>query len=103
VLGSLIFSLLAYMAYIVAGRYEEAIAAAKKAVTVAPNDFLTHAELAAAYSLAGREEEARSAAEEVLRINPKYSFNYQKKQLPFKNKGDLEQVTAALRKAGLPD
>jgi adenylate cyclase len=90
-------------AYIGAGRYDEAIAAAKKAVTVAPNDFLSHSTLAAAYSLAGREEEARSAAEEVLRINPKYSLNYIKKQLPFKNKRDLEQFTAGLRKAGLPE
>jgi adenylate cyclase len=90
-------------AYIGAGRYEEAIAAARKSVTLAPNDFLSHSTLAAACSLAGREEEARSAAEEVLRINPKYSLNYIKKQLPFKNKRDLEQFTAAMRKAGLPD
>jgi len=88
-------------AYIGAERYEEAIAAAKKAVAVVPNDFLSYSTLAAAYSLAGREEEARSAAEEVLRINPKYSLNYIKKRLPFKNKGDLEQFTTALRKAGL--
>jgi adenylate cyclase len=93
----------ACMAYIGAGRYEEAIAVAKKAVTLASDDFLAHSVLAAAYSLAGREEEARSAAEEVLRINPKYSLNYIEKQLPFKNKGDLEQFTAALRKAGLPE
>jgi len=93
----------ACMAYIGAGRYEEAIAAGKKAVTVAPDDYLSQSTLAAAYSFAGREEEARSAAEEVLRINPKYSLNYIKKRLAFKNKRDLEQFTAALRKAGLPD
>jgi adenylate cyclase len=90
------------MAYIGAGRYEEAIAAAKKAKTLAPDDFLAHITLAAAYSLAGREEEARIAAEEVLRLNPKFSLDYQAKILPFKNKRDLEHFIAALRKAGLP-
>jgi TolB-like protein/cytochrome c-type biogenesis protein CcmH/NrfG len=84
-------------------RYEEAIAAAKKAVTIAPNDFLSHSELAAAYSLAGREEEARSAAEEVLRINPKFSLEYTAKMAPYKNKRDLERRLNALRKAGLPE
>jgi TolB-like protein/Flp pilus assembly protein TadD len=89
-------------AYIGTERYEEAIAAAKKAVTIAPNDFLSHSCLAAAYSLAGREEEARSAAEEVLRINPKFSLEYQAKMIPFKNKRHLERHLNALRKAGLP-
>ncbi len=91
------------MSYIFVGRYEEAIAAAKNAVTVAPNQFVAHMILAAAYSLAGREEEARSAAAEVLRINPKYSLEYRTKTLPFKNKKDLEHLIGALRKAGLPE
>jgi adenylate cyclase len=84
-------------------RYEEAIAAAKKAVTIAPNDFMSHGCLAAAYSLAGREEEARSAAEEVLRINPKYSLEYIARMAPYKNKRELERRLNALRKAGLPE
>ena len=91
------------MSYFGAGRYEEAIAAAKKAVTLVPNDFLAHVTLSAAYSLADREEEARSAAEEVLRINPKYSINRSVSPLPYKNKGDLEKFITALRMAGLPD
>jgi TolB-like protein/Tfp pilus assembly protein PilF len=90
-------------AYIGAGRYEEAIAAGKKAVTVAPNDFLAHRSLATAYSLAGREEEARSAAEEVLRINPKFSVENFAKKLPFKNLSHKKRAIEAMRKAGLPD
>jgi TolB-like protein/Flp pilus assembly protein TadD len=84
-------------------RYEEAIAAAKKAVTVTPNDFLAHLSLAAAYSSAGREEEARSAAEEVLRINPKFSIKYFGKTFPFKNQSDTDRQITLLRKAGLPE
>jgi len=87
--------------YIGAGRYEEAIAAAKNAVKIAPNDFLAHMMLATAYSVAGREEEAQAAAEEVLRINPKFSLEYFKKIFPFKNEEDLELLIGAMRKAGL--
>jgi len=93
----------AAMAYIGVGKYEEAILAAQKGVTVAPNDFMARAILAAAFSLAGREAEARTETEEVLRINPKYSIEYQAKTLPFKNKRDLEHCIGALRKAGLPE
>jgi adenylate cyclase len=88
-------------AYIGAGRYKEAIAAGKKAVTVAPNDFISHRVLAAAYSLAGREEEARAEAKEVLRINPKFCIRRGKG--PHKNPADDELVKNAWRKAGLPD
>ena len=73
----------------------------KKAVTVAPNDYMSHLWLAGAYSLTGREEEARSAAEEVLRINPKFSLQHYAKTSPYKNKADREHYIGALRKAGL--
>jgi len=91
----------ACLTYIGVGRYEEAIAAAKNAVSVAPNDFFAHIGLSAAYSLAGREEDARSAAAEALRINPKYSIEHAEKRLPFKNKADAKHFFNALRKAGL--
>jgi Flp pilus assembly protein TadD len=50
------------MANIRAGRYEEAIAAGKRAIITSPDDFLAHGALAAAYSLAGLQEEARAEA-----------------------------------------
>ena len=93
----------AYMSYIGAGQYDKAIDAGKKAIAVAPNDFYAHSGLAASYILSGREEEARSAAAEVIKINPKFSVKYLEKTQPFKNKKDLEQLTTAMRKAGLPE
>ena len=54
------------MAYSWVGRYDEAIAAYKKALQRAPNDIITHIELTKTYSWAGRMEEARTQAREVL-------------------------------------
>ena len=93
----------ACMAYIGVGRYEEAIGAGKRAISVGPDDYMSHTALTAAYSLAGREEEARSAAEELLRVDPKFSINVLGKRLAHWNKEFLEQFLAALRKAGLPE
>jgi TolB-like protein/Flp pilus assembly protein TadD len=84
-----------------AGRYEEAIAACKKALNRNPNDLSTHMVLTTAYGLSGREEEARASAAEVLRINPKFSLEYFSRTTPYKSQAYREQVIDALRKAGL--
>ncbi|MGD9076128.1 MAG: tetratricopeptide repeat protein [Desulfobacteraceae bacterium] len=80
---------------------EEAIAALKEALQLAPNDVLTHVFLADTYSRAGRLEEARTEAKEVLRINPKYCIG--RGPGLYKNLADRERVKNARRKAGLPD
>ena len=83
------------------GRYEEAIAACKKALNLNPNDILTHLTLAGAYIRLGREEDARAQAKEVLRINPKFSLEKLVKRLPYKNPADIKRAIETLRKAGL--
>jgi len=88
-------------AYCLAGQYEEAVAAGKKATSLEPNNLIAHAFLAAAYTLHGREEEARIEAAEVLRINPKFSIDHWAKTMPYKNEADRELIIGALRKAGL--
>jgi adenylate cyclase len=88
-------------AYFGAGRYEEAIAAFKKALQQAPDDIVTHGALTSAYSWAGRLEEARAQAAEVLRINPTYSVEHRAKTLPYKNQTDQQRFLDGLRKAGL--
>jgi len=86
------------------GRYEEAIAQAKRATEQEPNDLVAWVVLAASYSLAGHEEEARAAAKEILRINPKFSVaRYQKEASPQKDRTVAKRYCDALRKAGLPD
>jgi len=91
------------MAYFTAHRYEDAIAACKKALNRTPNDLLTHAILTSSYTWAGREEEARSQAAEVLRINPGFSLEKRAKILKYKNQADRDRFLEGLRKAGLPE
>jgi len=83
------------------GRYEEAIAAFKSALTRNPALLPAHVNLAVIYSELGREEEARAEAAEVLRLNPKYSLEVWRQINPYKDPAEVERVVAALRKAGL--
>jgi adenylate cyclase len=66
-----------------AGRFEEAISAYKKAIQRAPDFIRAHIGLGTTYSLMGREKEARAEAEEVLRINPKFSLDLFKTASPY--------------------
>ena len=88
-------------AYRFTGRYEEAIAAFKSALTRNPVLLPAHVNLAVIYSELGREEEARAEAAEVLRLNPKYSLEVWRQINPYKDPAEVERVVAALRKAGL--
>jgi len=92
------------LAYIFTGRYEEGVAACKKAVDIQPNNILSQVALTFAYTVSGREEEARATAAQVLRLDPDFSVaRFAKKTLKYKNKSDTERFVVALRKAGLPD
>jgi adenylate cyclase len=83
------------------GRYEEAIAAYKKALERAPDSLYANLGLAATYSLAGRDKEAHAEASEVLKLQPKFSLERFAKRNPYKNKADTDRLIGALRKAGL--
>jgi len=86
----------------IAGRFEEAVSAFKKAIQLAPDHIPTRVGLATTYSLMGREKEARAEAEEILRINPKFSLDhYAKEWLFFKDQSENDKVFKAMRKAGL--
>ena len=82
------------------GRYEEAIAVAKKAVEQEPKDTIAYMVLASSCQLAGREEEARSKAAEVMKINPEFSSERAVRTLPIRQARADELVEAWL-KAGL--
>ena len=84
------------------GRYEEAAAAARKAVQFSPGFSLCHMVLAAALAKLGRLEEARAAATRVLELQPVFRYS---RQLASVN---CEPTLAAslgeaLRAAGLPE
>jgi adenylate cyclase len=88
-------------AYRLAGRYEEAIAAAKQGVQRGPKSIFSHIALAAACSSAGRDLEAQAAAAEVLKINPNFSLEQFAKTLPYRDRVQVDRYLDVLRKAGL--
>jgi adenylate cyclase len=88
-------------AYYLTGRYEEAIAALKKVLTLNPNHIDAHLCLAASYGESGWEEEAQAEVAAILRISPNYSLLLAKQTWPVKDPAILERHLAALRKAGL--
>ena len=83
------------------GRYEEGIAAIKKALQLAPNYLFAYIILATLYSYAGREAEARAAAAEVQRIDPNFSLIRYAKEIPWKEGPRRDRILDALRQAGL--
>jgi adenylate cyclase len=88
-------------AYLYLEQYAEAIAPAKRHLTISPDGLGAHFILAASYSALGQEEQARAEAAEVLRINPKFSLEVVRQTFPLKDRTLLERIIAALHKAGL--
>ncbi len=86
-----------------AGQYEEAIKAYKKALHLNPKDSLSKPGLAVAYSLLGREEEARAMASEFLMMRPRFSVKQWAMGAPYKNRADIALFADTMRKIGLPD
>ena len=87
-------------AYCTMERYEEAMAALKRALTRSPDHYGIHLMLAIIYSEIGQEEEARAHVGEALRVNPQLSLEDLRQRLPA---ALPERVIDALRKAGLPE
>ena len=81
--------------YRLAGRYEEAIAAQKRAIARNPDTPVqsAHLELAVIYSELGREEEAQAEAVEVLKINPHFSLEVARQIWPYKDPAVLERIS----------
>ena len=90
-------------AYLVAGQFDDAVAALRERIRLAPKTDLSRAFLASALGHLGTIEEARSVWNELKDINPKYSLDEHLARLPFQNHADLEGIKQGLAKAGLPD
>jgi adenylate cyclase len=63
-------------AYLFKKQHEQAIAAAKRAIALAPNDAEGFAWLGATLNFAGRPEEAIGLLKKAMRLNPRYPYNY---------------------------
>ena len=88
--------------YYYLGRYDEALALLKRAVTHWPNHLPTRAYLAAIYTELGQETAAQAEVAEILRITPNYSLE-QEARYPYKDPTYGERVRNHLRKAGIPE
>jgi tetratricopeptide (TPR) repeat protein len=83
------------------GRYEEALTAFRRVLTLYPNHVATHRQLAVVYSELGREEEARAEGAVVLRLAPGSSLEVLRQRFPYKDPALVKRYLDGLRKAGL--
>ena len=84
------------------GRYEEAIQSLTRRITRDPKTDISRVLLASSYGHLGRIAEARFEWAEALRVNPRYSLEYRKQILPYKEQVDLNDFVQGLRRADLP-
>jgi adenylate cyclase len=89
--------------YFYLNRREDAVRELKRSLAFNPRMFYAHRFLAVVYVEMGRMEEARAAIKEARRLNPRISISFLERQLPFKNREDVERQLRALRKLGFPE
>ena len=87
--------------YFNVGKYEEAIAAYKKALKLSPTNAVAYKGLAVSYAHLGHIEEARAALQEALKLDPKFSLQRYPEMAPWKERTTTERWLDGFRKAGL--
>ena len=93
-------------AHFYAGRHDEALAWAKKALREQPDHAVNPVALrlaAASCALAGRDEEAKRLIARLLEIDPALRMSTLKNLRPPTRLPDPKKFADALRKAGLPE
>ena len=88
------------MAFIELRRFDEAIAAGKKALHHNPSFSATYWCLASAFAHLGRDAEAREAAARLLEVDPAFTISA---RMGRRRQSDLKLLIEGLRKAGLPE
>ncbi len=89
------------VAYVLMGRYQEAVPLLLAHLATYPNAMGGHWYLVVAYSELNRPEQARAEALELLRIIPHFSVDTWKESAPFRDRAFTKRADADLRKAGL--
>src|SRR6266851_5285202 len=88
-------------AYVVMGRYADAIPIFKAFFVLQPNGVWEHVWLAIAYTELGREQEARAEALEIMRLSPRFTLKAEKERMALQDQTLEERYLNDLRKAGL--
>src|SRR5262249_29580450 len=104
-LDPLIADMQAAMAFALffAGRHDEALSWAQKAVRGLPNWLTGACVAAAAAALSGRSKEAQQAITRAREIYPAWALSHVRKMPLFRRPEDLAKYVEALQKAGLPE
>ena len=89
------------MAYLLAGKYDTAVALLKERIRLTPGTDFSRVLLASALGHLDEVDEAHRIWQELKEINPKYSFNEHFGRQPFKREEDVQQIAEGLAKAGL--
>ncbi|MFS8086723.1 MAG: tetratricopeptide repeat protein, partial [Acidobacteriota bacterium] len=90
-------------AYLVAGKYETAVASFRERIRLSPETDLSRGLLVCALGHLGEIDEARRVWAELKRVSPNYSFASHLARLPFRNQADGENIAEGIAKAGLRD
>jgi len=90
-------------AHFFAGRCDEALSWAERALRENPECKPALRISAASHALEGRLDDARVTIARMLRIDPEFRVRDVTKVAPFRRPEDLTRFEAALRQAGLPD
>ena len=88
-------------AYFLLTRYDEAVAAFKRALARNPDFVPANGFLAIVYGELGLSKEAETAGATTLQLSPQFSRQWIQQRLPYKDSAVLELVQNALRRAGL--
>lgn len=90
------------VAHVVSGRYEEALAAAQRAIQESPNFAGCHRLMVVALGYLGRIEEAKLAARRMLELAPEFTLSRYESVSPIKDATSRKRVIEILRAAGVP-
>jgi adenylate cyclase len=90
-------------AHFCAGRYDDAVSWAEKALGEAPNFAPALRSLAAAKALAGRLEDAQEAIARMRELDSGYRISDVKDRFPSRRPEYIAKYEEGLRKAGLPE
>jgi TolB-like protein/Tfp pilus assembly protein PilF len=89
------------LCHLLLGNFEEAIAAAEKAVRAQAGNVRARQRLVAALSLRGSDDRARAAAMELARLQPTLDVAYIDDTYPFMLANDRDQFIGTLQASGL--
>ena len=98
-----IFQLAIAFAHFIAGRYDEAIVWAHKAMQEQPNRLGALRLLAASNALTGQLQQAQTAIARLRQLDPSQRVSNLKNVLSLRRPEDLARFEDGLRKAGLPE